>query len=68
VPLKLCGASFDPGELRRHLEETLRIGAGHFVEFVFRDTNLLTGAMEERVAQACRIVREVSGHPEGTRL
>lgn len=67
VPLKLCGDSFDPDEFRAHLRETLNLGAGHFIEFVFRDTNRLTGAMEERLATACRIVRAVTGHPEGAR-
>ncbi|OGV64717.1 MAG: hypothetical protein A3K19_29465 [Lentisphaerae bacterium RIFOXYB12_FULL_65_16] len=67
VPLKLCGGTFDSGELRAHLQETLDIGQDYFVEFVFRDTNLLTGDMVDRVAQACRIVRELSGHSEGSR-
>jgi hypothetical protein len=67
VPLKLCGERFDPEELRAHLRETLEVGGDHFVEFVFRDTNLLTGAMVDRVRQACAIVRELSGHPEGSR-
>lgn len=68
VPLKLCGSAFDPDDFRAHLRETLDVGAHHFIEFVFRDTNLLTGRMEERVAAACRIVRELTEHPEGTRL
>ena len=67
VPLKLCGSTFDPDDFRAHPKETLDIGRGHFVEFVFRDTNRLTGAMEGRVAEACRIVRDVTGHPEGTK-
>jgi len=67
VPLKLCGPTFDPDEFREHLQETLDIGAGHFIEFVFRDTTRLTGAMESRLDQACRIVREITGHPEGSR-
>lgn len=67
VPLKLCGDKFDPDDLRSHLQETLDIGAGHFIEFVFRDTNRLTGAMRERVQLACDIVREVTGRPEGHR-
>ena len=67
VPLKLCGSSFDPDDFRAHLRETLEIGAGHFIEFIFRDTNRLTGEMEGRVADACRIVREVTAHPEGAR-
>lgn len=67
VPLKLCGSTFDPDDFRAHLRETLDMGAGHFIEFVFRDTNRLTGEMEGRVADACRIVREVTAHPEGAR-
>jgi len=67
VPLKLCGSALDPDDFRAHVTETLQFGAGHFIEFVFRDTNRLTGDMEGRVAEACRIVREVTGHPEGTR-
>lgn len=65
VPLKLCGDKFDPADLRSHLQETLDIGAAHFIEFVFRDTNCLTGAMRERVQTACDIVRDVTGHAEG---
>lgn len=67
VPLKLCGTNFDPVDFSAHLKETMDIGADYFIEFVFRDTNLLTGAMEGRVADACRIVRELTGHPEGAR-
>jgi hypothetical protein len=67
VPLKLCGSAFDADDFRAHLKETLDIGAGYFIEFVFRDTNRLTGQMEARVAEACRIVREVTTHPEGAR-
>lgn len=67
VPLKLCGSTFDPDAFRAHLRETLDIGARYFIEFIFRDTNRLTGEMEERVADACQIVREVTAHPEGAR-
>jgi hypothetical protein len=67
VPLKLCGTEFDATDFRAHLKETLDIGAGHFIEFIFRDTNRLTGAMEGRLTEACRIVRELTGHPEGAR-
>ena len=65
VPLKLCGDRFDPDDFRSHLQETLDTGAAHFIEFVFRDTNRLTGAMRERVQTACDIVRDVTGHAEG---
>jgi hypothetical protein len=67
IPLKLCGGTFDRDDLRRHLQETLDIGKDHFVEFVFRDTNLLTGAMTDRVAQTCDMIRDMTGHPEGRR-
>ena len=67
VPLKLCGTVWNPDDFRAHLKETLDIGAGHFIEFIFRDTNRLTGEMEARLAEACRIVREVTAHPEGAR-
>ena len=67
VPLKLCGTTFDPAEFRAHLKETLDFGAGHFVEFVFRDTNRLTADMQQRVADACGIVRKLSAHPEGSK-
>ena len=67
VPLKLCGSTFDPDDFRAHLKQTLEIGREHFIEFIFRDTTRLTGEMEERVAKACQIVREVTAHPEGRR-
>jgi len=67
VPLKLCSEKFDPAEFRAHLQETMDVGKDYFIEFVFRDTNLLTGAMVDRLAQACDIVRELTGHPEGRR-
>ena len=67
VPLKLCGETFDPADLRRHLQETLDIGQDYFVEFVYRDTNPLTGEMADRVAQTCDMIRDLSGHPEGSR-
>ena len=60
------GENFDPAEFRTHLQETMDVGKDYFIEFVFRDTNLLTGAMVERLAQACDIVRDLSGHPEGS--
>ena len=67
VPLKLCGPTFDAVEFRAHLQETLDVGAGYFIEFIFRDTNRLTGAMEQRLVEACDIVRDVTGRPEGRR-
>jgi len=67
IPLKLCGEVFLPDEMREHLQETLDIGKDYFIEFVYRDTNLLTGHMTDRVAQTCRMIREMTGHPEGSR-
>jgi len=67
VPLKLCGEAFAPGDLRAHLQETLDVGQDYFIEFVYRDTNPLTGDMESRVAQTCDMIRELTGHPEGSR-
>ena len=65
VPLLLCGSSFDPQALRDHLRETLEIGAPRFIEFVFRDTNRLNGAMQDRIEQTCRIVRELTAQAPG---
>jgi hypothetical protein len=64
VPLKLVGDTFDPDDFRAHLQETIDIaGDDFFVEFVFRDTNRLTGAMEERLQEACHILRKTTGTP-----
>ncbi|MBA4386983.1 MAG: hypothetical protein C0404_03315 [Verrucomicrobia bacterium] len=68
VPLKLCGSIFDQDDFKAHIRETLEIGSGYFIEFIFRDTTSLTGEMESRIADACRIVREFTAHPEGSRL
>lgn len=43
------------------------MGSGFSIDFIFRDTNRLTGAMEERLVEACDIVRDVTGHAEGRR-
>jgi len=67
IPLKLCGETFALDDLRGHLQETLDIGKDYFIEFVYRDTNLLTGNMIDRVAQTCDMIRELTGHPEGSR-
>jgi len=67
VPLKLCGSAFVAADFRDHLRETMDIGKEFFIEFVFRDTTSLTGAMAPRVQQACEIVRELTGHPEGSK-
>ena len=68
VPLKLCGTTFAPDDLQEHFQETLDAGKDHFVEFVYRDTNTLTGAMADRIAQTCAMIRTLTGHPEGSRL
>ena len=68
IPLKLCGETFVPDDLRTHLQETLDIGQDYFIEFVYRDTNLLTGDMRDRIAQTCDMIRDLTGHPEGSRL
>ena len=67
IPLKLCGETFVLDDLRSHLQETLDIGKDYFIEFVYRDTNPLTGDMTDRVAQTCNMIRELTGHPEGSR-
>ncbi|MBN2450268.1 MAG: hypothetical protein JXR77_07755 [Lentisphaeria bacterium] len=67
VPLLLCGDEFRLEALREHLRETLDIGRDSFVEFVFRDTTNLTGAMADRVARTCAMIRDLTGHPEGSR-
>jgi len=68
IPLKLCGGTFVPDDLRTHLQETLDTGKDYFIEFVYRDTNLLTGDMTDRIAQTCGMIRDLTGHPEGSRL
>ncbi|MCE9613870.1 MAG: hypothetical protein K8T26_06305 [Lentisphaerae bacterium] len=67
IPLKLCGETFSEDDLRSHLQETLDIGQDYFIEFVYRDTCLLSGNMQDRIAQTCRIIRQLTGHPEGSR-
>ncbi len=68
VPLKLCGDAFSLEDLRAHLQETLDVGRGYFIEFVFRDTCLLNGGMADRVAQTCAMVRELTDRREGSRI
>lgn len=67
VPLLLCGDAFRPETLRAHLQETLDAGRGFFIEFVFRDTNRLSGAMADRIAATCAMVRALTGRPDGSR-
>lgn len=66
IPLMLCGETFDAVALRAHMQETLDIAKDFFVEFVYRDTNLLSGAMRDRMDQTCAMIRDMSGHPEGS--
>ena len=67
IPLKLCSETFDLDDLRDHLQETLDVGKDYFIEFVFRDTCTLTGDMRDRIAQTCKMIRDLTGHPEGSR-
>jgi len=67
IPLKMCGETFVPDDLRAHLRETLDIGKDYFIEFVYRDTNPLTGEMTDRIQQTCDMIRDLTGHPEGRR-
>ena len=60
-PMKLCGAAFDPRAFEAHIRETLDIGRESFVELIFRDTCTLSGAMRDRVVEACGIVRRLIG-------
>jgi len=67
IPLLLCDDTFSETALRHHLREILDRGQDHFVEFVYRDTDRLTGAMTDRVAQTCALIRRLTGHSEGSR-
>ncbi|MEI8242223.1 MAG: hypothetical protein WCI17_03060 [bacterium] len=67
VPLLLCGDTFSEAALRSHLQETLDVGKDWFIEFVYRDTDRLTGAMADRVSKACAMIRSLTRHPEGSR-
>lgn len=60
-PMKLCGGRWDPAEFEAHIGETLDIAEGCFVELIFRDTCTLSGAMLDRLGDACRILRRVIG-------
>jgi len=60
-PLKFCGKSFDPGDFEAHVKETLDIASDNFVEIIFRDTCSLSGAMQDRTTEACKIVRRLIG-------
>ena len=60
-PMQLCSETFDPNSFRGHIKETLDITKDNFVELIFRDTCTLNGAMKNRVAQACGIVKNLTG-------
>ena len=60
-PMQLCGETFDPLAFEAHIRETLDMAADNFVELIFRDTCTLSGAMKDRVAEACTIVRRLIG-------
>jgi len=60
-PMKLCGKTFRPDEFEAHVRETLDIARDNFVELIFRDTCTLSGAMKDRVAEACKIIRRLIG-------
>jgi hypothetical protein len=59
--MKLCGKTFKPDEFEAHVRETLDIARDNFVELIFRDTCTLSGAMKDRVAEACKIIRRLIG-------
>jgi hypothetical protein len=63
-PLKLCGPRFDPAEFESHLRETLAITRDNLIELIFRDTCPLNGGMQDRVAEACRIIRRLVGRED----
>ena len=58
-PMQLCGENFDPQSFTDHIKETLDISQNNFVELIFRDTCTLNGAMRERVAVACSIIKNL---------
>lgn len=58
-PMKLCGESFDSADFKAHIQETLMLSRGNFVELIFRDTCTMNGSMKERVKDACGIVRDL---------
>ena len=51
----------DEAAFRAHIQETLDASGNNFVEFIFRDTCTLSGAMKDRMVKACRIMRELIG-------
>ncbi len=53
--------------VHNRMQDTLEIGRDHLIEFVFRDTTNLAGKMADRVAETCRMVRDLTGQREGSR-
>ncbi len=64
-PMKLCGEAFDAAEFEAHIRETLDAAKDNFVELIFRDTCTLSGAMRDRVAEACTIIHRLIGRTSG---
>lgn len=60
-PMKLCGPVFDPKDFEATIRETLAITRDNFIELIFRDTNPLNGSMQERLVEACGIIRRLVG-------
>lgn len=60
-PLKLCGARWDPQDFENTIRENLEMTRDNFVELIFRDTCTLSGAMQERVVEACGIIKGLLG-------
>lgn len=60
-PLKLCGPTFDAQDFEATIRETLTITRDNFLELIFRDTVPLNGSMQERVVEACGIIRRLIG-------
>lgn len=60
-PMKLCGPRFDPEDFETTIRENLAMTRDNFVELIFRDTCPLCGAMQDRVAEACRIIKGLLG-------
>ncbi len=60
-PMKLCGPTFDAAAFADDIAETLAITRDNFIELVFRDTVPLNGTMQERLVEACGIIRGLIG-------
>jgi len=60
-PMKLCGPRFHAEDFEADIAHTLRLTCHNYIELIFRDTCPLNGAMKDRLAQACGILRRVIG-------